>query len=203
MIFVVVVVVIAAVVVSLLRFQNPSQPLNEKFLNRLDIDRNPGASYATSFEARFQQMESLCHRLEGLSGQLAHSIDALNRDSSSAASHDRAAEDPHHATRAPSAPYSRQRTPLPGLSSIAQTNAGPGMVPSGSHVRSVKLPKPVHLKPNNWSQSSDLSDSESSDDDGDSNLTDVAVRDTTLASNRTEPENHVGALVRDSYGRPR
>lgn len=142
-------------------------------------------------------MESLCHRLEMLSGELAQSIDALNRPSLS---------NPHESPNEDLLQAAHVLRSMPEVrNSIHDMRNSHGLsvlpsVPSGAERRAAAAVAGVAMaKPP--LENDELSGSELDDEDVDSEL---GNHDLDYGSQHQGGTiSRAGALVRDSYGRLR
>ncbi|KAF4488475.1 putative transcriptional regulatory protein [Colletotrichum fructicola Nara gc5] len=151
--------------------------------------------YTTSFEARCQQMDSMCQRLETLTSQLSQSLEAMHQ-SPGAGSLASPSEDLLRAAQVLNSLPNVQESVL-GLRNASHVQ-GPetGNLDGNIHANRVLAPLLVRQSHVN-DDLLDLSDSDDSDTNNDQ-------RQDGPAEGRDDDEiGQVGALVRDSYGRPR
>ncbi|KAH9233218.1 hypothetical protein K456DRAFT_1911426 [Colletotrichum gloeosporioides 23] len=137
--------------------------------------------YTTSFEARCQQMDSLCQRLETLTSQLSRSLEAMHQ-SPGAGSLVSPSEDLLRAAQV--------------LNSLPNVQESTGNLDGNIHADRVVAPLRVRQSHVN----DDLLDSSDSDD---SDTINDQRQDGPAEGRDDEEIGQVGALVRDSYGRPR
>ncbi|KAK1635549.1 fungal-specific transcription factor domain-containing protein [Colletotrichum phormii] len=153
--------------------------------------------YVTSFEARCQQMDTLCQRLEVLTGQLSQSIGVLNQHSPVSASQNQPSDCIKvHVTEILKS--------LPGFATLlSQATTSPARRDLGTdadltlYAGSAGMNDPTRA----IDEESETSSSKSDDDDDDGSST--VVDTLRLAKSSAEDLSQAGALVRDSYGRPR
>ncbi|SPO02311.1 uncharacterized protein DNG_04984 [Cephalotrichum gorgonifer] len=153
--------------------------------------------YATSFEARCQQMDALCRRLEDLAGQLTHSINSLNQSPTTAThGRDTANEDLLQAAQVlKSMPELRSSMHGPASGGGPAPESRPMGIANGYQPRHATLnpPIPYHLENSGPVDSGD-------DDDLDS---DLDSQDSTPGQDAGRETNRAGTMVKDSYGRLR
>ncbi|KAK1496618.1 hypothetical protein CTAM01_08256 [Colletotrichum tamarilloi] len=150
--------------------------------------------YVTSFEARCQQMDTLCQRLEVLTGQLSQSIDVLNKQPHAPASQNQPSGRVSPAEIINSFPRLEallsQATASPRQESI--TNANPNAY---AGVAELDV---------NTGAIDDETELFSPDNSEDYNDDSTSVESTfRLTKPAAEELSQAGALVRDSYGRLR
>ncbi|KAK1445826.1 hypothetical protein CMEL01_10069 [Colletotrichum melonis] len=150
--------------------------------------------YVTSFEARCQQMDTLCQRLEVLTGQLSQSVDVLNKQ--------------------PPAPAS-QNQPSGRVSAAEIINSFPRLAALLSQATASPRQESItNANPNAYAGVAELDvntgaiDDEtevfSPDNSEDYNDDSTSVESTfRLTKPAAEELSQAGALVRDSYGRLR
>lgn len=153
------------------------------------------ASYTTSFEARCQQMYSLCQRLETLTSQLSRSLEAMHQ-SPGAGSLASPSEDLLRAAQVLNSLPNVQESIL-GLRNASHVQ-GPetGNMDANIHANRVLAP----LRARQSHVNDDLLDSSDSDD---SDTNNDQRQDGPAEGRNDDGIGQVGALVRDSYGRPR
>ncbi|KXH37286.1 hypothetical protein CNYM01_01299 [Colletotrichum nymphaeae SA-01] len=149
--------------------------------------------YVTSFEARCQQMDTLCQRLEVLTGQLSQSIGVLSQQSPAPANHNQPSDSVSAAEIIKSLPeltaLLSQATASPRQESRATTN--PNSYPGVAE---------LDVNTGVIDDESEMSSFNSEDDNVDFTPVFSTFR---LRKSTAEDLTQAGALVRDSYGRPR
>ncbi|KAF0331895.1 fungal specific transcription factor domain-containing protein [Colletotrichum asianum] len=151
--------------------------------------------YTTSFEARCQQMDSLCQRLETLTSQLSRSLEAMHQ-SPGAGSLATPSEDLLRAAQVLNSLPNVQESVL-GLQNASHVQGSEtGNLDGNIHANRVVTPLRVRQSHVN----DDLLDSSDSDD---SDANNDQRQDGSAEGRDNDEIGQVGALVRDSYGRPR
>ncbi|KAF5505975.1 putative transcriptional regulatory protein [Colletotrichum siamense] len=147
--------------------------------------------YTTSFEARCQQMDSLCQRLETLTSQLSRSLEAMHQ-SPGAGSLATPSEDLLRAAQVLNSLPNVQESVL-GLRNASHVQGNETGNLDGNRVMAPLRVRQSHVN-------DDLLDSSDSDD---SDTNNDQHQDGPVEGRDSEEIGQVGALVRDSYGRPR
>ncbi|KAG7048231.1 Zn(II)2Cys6 transcription factor [Colletotrichum scovillei] len=149
--------------------------------------------YVTSFEARCQQMDTLCQRLEVLTGQLSQSIGALSQQSPALANHNQPSDSVSAAEIIKS---------LPELAALlSQATASPRQESRAiANPNSYASVAELDVNTGVIDAESDTSSSNNKDDNDDFT---PGVCTFSLTKSAAENLGQAGALVRDSYGRPR
>lgn len=147
----------------------------------------------TSFEARCQQMDTLCQRLEVLTGQLSQSIGALSQQSPALANHNQPSDSVSAAEIIKS---------LPELAALlSQATASPRQESRAiANPNSYASVAELDVNTGVIDAESDTSSSNNKDDNDDFT---PGVCTFSLTKSAAENLGQAGALVRDSYGRPR
>ncbi|KAK2764158.1 hypothetical protein CKAH01_15835 [Colletotrichum kahawae] len=151
--------------------------------------------YTTSFEARCQQMDSLCQRLETLTGQLSRSLEAMHQ-SPGAGSLASPSEDLLRAAQVLNSLPNVQESVIGLRNATHMQDHGTGTLDGNIHVNGVVAP--LHVRQSHVDD--ELLDSSDSDD---FDTNDDERQDEPIEERNDEKTGQVGALVRDSYGRPR
>ncbi|KAL3291599.1 fungal specific transcription factor domain-containing protein [Colletotrichum asianum] len=151
--------------------------------------------YTTSFEARCQQMDSLCQRLETLTSQLSRSLEAMHQ-SPGAGSLATPSEDLLRAAQVLNSLPNVQESVLRLRNASHVQGSETGNLDGNIHANRVVTPLRVRQSHVN----DDLLDSSDSDD---SDANNDQRQDGSAEGRDNDEIGQVGALVRDSYGRPR
>lgn len=140
-----------------------------------------GYRYAMSFEARCQQLDLFCQRLEGLAGQLTHSVDTLTK----ARLGDSTSSIEEELLQAANALRS-----LPGAGDQLQLPLDPSL---GEPI-STEQHDPVDVPPQDAQEESGSEGIDDDDNDDD---------DLDFSADHNDTGEKFGSLVTDSYGKLR
>ncbi|KAF4921621.1 Cutinase transcription factor 1 alpha [Colletotrichum viniferum] len=151
--------------------------------------------YTTSFEARCQQMDSLCQRLETLTSQLSRSLEAMHQ-SPGAGSLASPSEDLLRAAQVLNSLPNVQESVL-GLRNASHVQ-GPETGNLDGNIHANRVLAPLRVRQSHVND--DLLDSSDSDD---SDTNNDQRQDGPAEGRDDDGIGQVGALVGDSYGRPR
>ncbi|KAF4871698.1 Transcriptional activator protein acu-15 [Colletotrichum siamense] len=151
--------------------------------------------YTTSFEARCQQMDSLCQRLETLTSQLSRSLEAMHQ-SPGAGSLASPSEDLLRAAQVLNSLPNVQESVL-ALQNASHVQ-GPETGNLDGNIHADRVVAPLRVRQSHVND--DMLDSSDSDD---SDTINDQRQDGPAEGRDDEEIGQVGALVRDSYGRPR
>ncbi|KXH32904.1 hypothetical protein CSIM01_07531 [Colletotrichum simmondsii] len=149
--------------------------------------------YVTSFEARCQQMDTLCQRLEVLTGQLSQSIGVLSQQSPAPANHNQPSDSVSAAEIIKS---------LPKIAALlSQATASPRQE-SRATANQDSYADVAEMDVNTGVMNDEYETSSSNSEDDSDDFTPI-VSTFNLRKSAAEDLSQAGALVRDSYGRPR